>query len=196
MVRKLSMFGLPLNSSVASPICQEGQSERTFPIFPLFPDFFPSFSTFPWFSPSLFPIFGFFFRCQGGPQRLCHCLWTCIHINKFLESWKNLESWINIPSAWSSHPSISAFFAFTLIHKPVARIFEGGTGVFFFFVGLPPPPQFLSILRPVCGSRPFGWFEVHWPPYPPATGLLIQYPHSQIYPEKDSAKNLNILYCA
>ena len=50
------------NSSVASPICQEGQSERTFPIFPLFPDF-PIF--FPLF-PDFLPLFGIFFRCQGG----------------------------------------------------------------------------------------------------------------------------------
>ena len=43
-----------IHSSVESPVCQEGQSERTFPIFafssrfflsfPIFPDFFPSFS--------------------------------------------------------------------------------------------------------------------------------------------------------
>ena len=38
-------------SSVASPICQEGQSERTFPIWPILPDFssfsliFPDFSS-------------------------------------------------------------------------------------------------------------------------------------------------------
>ena len=40
--------------SVASPICQEGQSERIFPIFPLFPDFFP---LFPDFLPLFFTIF-------------------------------------------------------------------------------------------------------------------------------------------
>ena len=47
-------------SSVASPICQKGQSERTFPLFhflPLFPDFLP-----------LFPNFWQFFCCQGA-----HC---------------------------------------------------------------------------------------------------------------------------
>ena len=45
-----------MNSSIASPICQEGQSERTFPILAFFPDF----SSFPWFFPdfsSLFPDF-------------------------------------------------------------------------------------------------------------------------------------------
>ena len=44
-----------ITSSVASPVCQEGQSERTFPILPLFPDF----SLF-------FPIFGKFFAVRGG----------------------------------------------------------------------------------------------------------------------------------
>ena len=44
-------------SGVASPICHEGQSERTFLIclfFPIFPDF-----------PPLFPYLGQNFRCQG-----------------------------------------------------------------------------------------------------------------------------------
>ena len=52
------------NSSIDSPICQERQSERTFPIFPLFPDFFPLFLD----SLPLFPKFLaiFFFCCQGG----------------------------------------------------------------------------------------------------------------------------------
>ena len=58
--------GLSLGSSVASPICQEGQSERTFPIFPFssrfflfFPDFSQIFGTLP-------PL---------PPQWLRHCLW-------------------------------------------------------------------------------------------------------------------------
>ena len=46
------------HSSVASPICQEGQSERTFPIF-IFSRFFPTFS---WFSPS-FSVWQIF-RCH------------------------------------------------------------------------------------------------------------------------------------
>ena len=37
-------------SGVASPLSQEGQSERTLPIFPLFPNFYPLF----WFFPSFF----------------------------------------------------------------------------------------------------------------------------------------------
>ena len=49
-------------SSVASLICHEGQSERTFPIFPPFPDFFP---LFPDFLP-LFPNFWQILHCQGG----------------------------------------------------------------------------------------------------------------------------------
>ena len=54
-------------SSVASPICQEGQSERTFPIFVFSSRFF----FFSWFSP-FFPIFPLItqfwqiFHCQGG----------------------------------------------------------------------------------------------------------------------------------
>ena len=48
-------------SSVAKPICQEGQSERTFPIFPLFPLFFLIFSLF-------FPIFDKFFAVKGAPS--------------------------------------------------------------------------------------------------------------------------------
>ena len=50
-------------SSVASSICQEGQSERTFPnfcfFFPIFPAFFP-----------LFPDFWQIFRCQGWHSAL------------------------------------------------------------------------------------------------------------------------------
>ena len=65
-------------SSIASPICQEGQSERTFPIFAFssrfflfFPDFFP-----------LFPDFWQIFHCQGWhsapppPPWLHHCVHT------------------------------------------------------------------------------------------------------------------------
>ena len=66
-------------SSVASCIWQEGQSERTFPIFlfsPIFSLFFPSFLIFSLFSPL---VFGNFFAVKGGtlpsltPQWLYHC---------------------------------------------------------------------------------------------------------------------------
>ena len=70
------------DSSIASPICQEGQNERTF----LFLLFLPNFSTFFWFS-TLFPIVSLFFlifgkflavRGHSAPwtplQWLCH--WT------------------------------------------------------------------------------------------------------------------------
>ena len=58
--------------SIASLICQEGRSERTFPIFafsssffPLFPDISPLYPNFSWFFSS-FPDFWQFFCCQGG----------------------------------------------------------------------------------------------------------------------------------
>ena len=70
---------LPTTSSIASPIFQEGQSERNFPIFAFsswfflfFPEFFLIFS---WF----FLIFGNFFAVRSGtlpplpPQWLRHC---------------------------------------------------------------------------------------------------------------------------
>ena len=47
----------PVFSSVTSPVCQEGQSKRTFPIFAFSSQFFPFFPNFPDF----FPIFGNFF---------------------------------------------------------------------------------------------------------------------------------------
>ena len=49
-------------SSVASPICQEGQSERTFLIFPFSSPISPLFSWFSWF----FPIFGTYFAVRDG----------------------------------------------------------------------------------------------------------------------------------
>ena len=49
-------------SSVASPICQEGQSERTFPIFAFSSRFFLCFPDFSLF----FPIFCKFFAVRGG----------------------------------------------------------------------------------------------------------------------------------
>ena len=75
-----------LASSVASPICQEGQSERNCPIFPLFTRFLPLLSDissfFPWFFlifPDFFPLFPDFwqfFRCQGW-----HSIGPCITLN-------------------------------------------------------------------------------------------------------------------
>ena len=72
------------SSIIASPICQEGQSARTFPIiafssrfFFFFPDFCLFFPIFPDFS-LFFPIFGNFFAVRGGtlpplsPQWLRH----------------------------------------------------------------------------------------------------------------------------
>ena len=50
--------------SVASPICQEGQSERTFPIF-LLPPIFYSFLVFPDILPLFPPIFWQIFRSRG-----------------------------------------------------------------------------------------------------------------------------------
>ena len=65
---KADILGLQIitTSSLASPICQEGQSERNFPVFA----FLPPFSSFPRFPP-LFPDFWQIFRCQG-PHWLRH----------------------------------------------------------------------------------------------------------------------------
>ena len=54
-----------IHGSVASPFCQEGQSERTFPIFPFFSWFCPSFVRF--YFLLLFSNFWQVLRCQGGP---------------------------------------------------------------------------------------------------------------------------------
>ena len=53
---------ISLTSSVASPICQEGQSERTFPILTFSSRFFLFFLIFPLF----FLIFDNFFAVKGG----------------------------------------------------------------------------------------------------------------------------------
>ena len=68
------------NSSVANPICREGQSERTFPIFVFSFRFFLFFPDFSWF----FPLFSRFlanFSLSGvalcpplPPQWLRHCV--------------------------------------------------------------------------------------------------------------------------
>ena len=65
-----------MNSGVASPLCQEGQSEITFQIFTYSFRFFlfcPIFSPFPRFF-SFFPQFWQNFRCQG---ELCPLLPPC-----------------------------------------------------------------------------------------------------------------------
>ena len=55
-------------SSVASPICQEGQYKvwKSLPDFGLFFPIFIFFLDFSWFSPSFFPIFGNFSAVRGG----------------------------------------------------------------------------------------------------------------------------------
>ena len=71
----------PQGSSVASPICQEGQSKRNFPIFAFssrFFLFFPDFSKFPPIFPLFSRFFGNFFAVRGDtlpplpPQWLRH----------------------------------------------------------------------------------------------------------------------------
>ena len=57
---------MPNHSSIASPICQEEQSERTFPIFAFSSRFPPSFYQFF----HLFPDFWQIFCCQGGHSAL------------------------------------------------------------------------------------------------------------------------------
>ena len=60
-------------SSVASPICQEGQKERTFPISTFSSQFLHFFSIYSWFFPSFSQFFLSLsrfltiFRCQGCP---------------------------------------------------------------------------------------------------------------------------------
>ena len=87
-------------SSVASPICQEGQSKKNlpdfglfFPIFPLFLDFFPIFPLFLDFS-LFFPILTIFSLSRGHSAPLalywlCHC-WKHqikLHIVQSREIW-------------------------------------------------------------------------------------------------------------
>ena len=64
------MAQLLIISSEANPVCQEGQSERTFPIF-AFSSRFLVFPDFSWFFPS-FSHFWQIFCCQGW--QLCHPL--------------------------------------------------------------------------------------------------------------------------
>ena len=105
----------PLHSSVASPICQEGQSETTFPIFAFssrfflfFPEFFPS-----------FPNFWQVFRCQGWhsasplpPQWLRHCHYTLTFLKKSTKT--KLFNFHILPTMHICHDvpaaSLSSFF--------------------------------------------------------------------------------------
>ena len=71
-------------SGIASPLCQEGKSERIFPIFalffPIFPDFFPLFPIFPLFFPNYpppFPDFWQSFHCHVGTLTPCSPHWLC-----------------------------------------------------------------------------------------------------------------------
>ena len=80
------------NSSVASRICQEGQSERTCPSFPLFSEC-PSFSSFSWFSFSFSQILANFWLSRGAlcspwPQWLRH--WF---IGKLTSGWPLRDLW-------------------------------------------------------------------------------------------------------
>ena len=92
---KISMF-CAQSSSIASPICQEGQSERTFPILAFSSWFFLVYlifsSLFSQFFPLFFLIFDNFFAVEGGtlprlpPYWLRHWLYLKI-INTFFEKW-------------------------------------------------------------------------------------------------------------
>ena len=66
-------------SSVGSPICQKGQSERIFPIFAFSSRFFLFFPTLRDFPPLFLDFWHFFFAVRGGtlppcPQWLRHCV--------------------------------------------------------------------------------------------------------------------------
>ena len=81
---------LSLSSSVASSICQEGQSERTFPTFTFssqFFLFFPDFSLF-------FPIFGKFFAVRGGtlPSLMPQCGYTTELVTYLVQQMQSLWS--------------------------------------------------------------------------------------------------------
>ena len=67
-----------MNSSVASPICQEGQSERTFPIFPLFSRFLANFL-----------LSGVALWPPLPPQWLCH--WTWIIVSRYFSQKQQFE---------------------------------------------------------------------------------------------------------
>ena len=89
--REINLEEVGRGSSVASPICQEGQSERTFPIFAFFSWFFI-------FFPDFSPIFGkfFFFAVRGGtlpplpPQWLCYWVEMMKHLTSEKQNKNNL----------------------------------------------------------------------------------------------------------
>ena len=81
--------------SVVSPINQEGQSERTFPIFAFSSWFFPSFS---WFS-LFFLIFGKFYAVKGvtlpalPTYWLGHCVPDCLNTQNETEEMHDGKTW-------------------------------------------------------------------------------------------------------
>ena len=87
-----------ISSSIASPICQEGQSERTFLMFPLFLDFSPDFS-FLFHNFSLFfPIFDIFYPILATPLQISwnnYKVWTT-KLQEFLQNFDILvmHAWI------------------------------------------------------------------------------------------------------
>ena len=77
--------------SVANHICQEGQSERTFPIFAFSSRFFLSFPIFPvdCFR-LLFPDFWQIFRCQGWYS----APWTPSGYARWLRHWSSVKAMV------------------------------------------------------------------------------------------------------
>ena len=86
-----SHFIICIHSSVANPICQGSQSERTFPIFSSFSQFFLIFSCF-------FPIFGKFFTVKGS-----------------LPPPNSGYATVYLPIPWASSDAISPCIANTLL---------------------------------------------------------------------------------
>ena len=88
---------LTLISSVASPICQDGQSERTFLIFAFssrFSSFFPDF-------PLFFPIFDNFFAVRGGTLLPPVAMSLTLITSPLLESgMQTFGSWIQKNLDW------------------------------------------------------------------------------------------------
>ena len=71
-------------SSIASPICQEGQSERTFLIFPLFINFFLIFALFFLIFSLFSPIFDIFFSVKGALSLPIYWLRHCSQLLAFI----------------------------------------------------------------------------------------------------------------
>ena len=102
--------GVSLCSSVASPISQEGHSERNFPIFAFPFRFFLFFPDFPSFFPDFFPIFGKFSLSGVAlcpplpPQWLRH--WAYGHWLMPCYLWQHLEGGMrDIPPSQLPCPS-------------------------------------------------------------------------------------------